>query len=422
MSSCEDEEEWVPEFKPQILENASSRGGKSFHYPSQVFIFKFKFYLGSLVLDGRGFVLGKKAQPKKKKGSAELIQTYLCTHRSLKKGKACNGTLQHNQTTDEWTIGNDHNHAGSREAERKVRFNVDLKKKVAENPTRSGGEIAMEVRQAHNVAGKKDGLCKQDSYRRKTNRLLNKGIPANPNDLEFILEEDFIPEEFLRKEIKEPGRRHLILSLPEMIDRARKAKRIAGDGTFHVVSFPAKQLLILSCFVKKGKCMKQVPVLFAIMSGKETTNYISVLKAFKEMLGETIMLEEVMLDFEPALWRAFDDVFGYLDIVIHGCYFHWKQAIMHHISICGLKKTYDNGSSNARILLKQLLALPILPEDQVKPIFAILKKNSLKVEEQNNMKKLFDYVQKQWIEARTFPPSKWSIFNIEFRTNNDLEG
>ena len=168
--------------------------------------------------------------------------------------------------------------------------------------------------------------------------------------------------------------------------------------------------------------MKQVPVLFALMSGKETTDYISVLKAFKEMLGETIMLEEVMLDFEPALWRAFDDVFGYLDIVIHGCYFHWKQAIMHHISIRGLKKTYDNGSSNARILLKQLLALPILPEDQVKPIFAILKKNSLKVEEQDNMKKLFDYVQKQWIEARTFPPSKWSIFNIEFRTNNDLEG
>ena len=55
---------------------------------------------------------------------------------------------------------------------------------------------------------------------------------------------------------------------------------------------------------------------------------------------------------------------------------------MHHISISGLKETYDNGSSNARILLKQLLTLPILPEYQVKSNFAILKKDSLEVEEQ----------------------------------------
>ena len=55
---------------------------------------------------------------------------------------------------------------------------------------------------------------------------------------------------------------------------------------------------------------------------------------------------------------------------------------MHHISISVLKKTYDNGSSNARILLKQLLTLPILPEGQVKSNFALLKEDSLEVEEQ----------------------------------------
>ena len=78
-----------------------------------------------------------------------------------------------------------------------------------------------------------------------------------------------------------------------------------------------------------------------------------------------------MLDFKPALCFGFEDVFGHLDILIYGCYFQWKQAIMHHISISGLNKTYDNGASNARILLKQLLTLPLLPEDQVKSNFAI---------------------------------------------------
>ena len=51
---------------------------------------------------------------------------------------------------------------------------------------------------------------------------------------------------------------------------------------------PNVQLLIFSCFVKKFKYIKQEPVLFAIMSGKEATDYIAVLKAFKEMLVDTI--------------------------------------------------------------------------------------------------------------------------------------
>ena len=81
---------------------------------------------------------------------------------------------------------------------------------------------------------------------------------------------------------------------------------------------PNVQLLILSCFVKKFKYIKQVPVLFAIMSGKETTGYIAVLKAFKEMLVDTIQLKKLMLTFKPALCIGFEDVFGHLDILIYG--------------------------------------------------------------------------------------------------------
>jgi len=48
------------------------------------------------------------------------------------------------------------------------------------------------------------------------------------------------------------------------------------DGTFRVVNKPWEQLFSIHAFVKSGDKIKQIPLVFAIMSGKSTDDYYEV--------------------------------------------------------------------------------------------------------------------------------------------------
>lgn len=45
----------------------------------------------------------------------------------------------------------------------------------------------------------------------------------------------------------------------------------------------------------------QVPFLFSLMSGKKTSDYNGVFRAVKDLLL-TVALQEVVMDYEMALW------------------------------------------------------------------------------------------------------------------------
>jgi hypothetical protein len=55
-----------------------------------------------------------------------------------------------------------------------------------------------------------------------------------------------------------------------------KAKIWYMDGTFRVVKDPFQQLFSIHTFVQSGDNMKQIPLVFVIMSGKCTEDYYQV--------------------------------------------------------------------------------------------------------------------------------------------------
>lgn len=71
--------------------------------------------------------------------------------------------------------------------------------------------------------------------------------------------------------------------------------------------------------------MKQVPLMFALMSGKGRHDYKYVLHGVMKILPTQPSVQEVIIDFKVSLWTALQEELP--NIFIQGCFFHWTQAV-----------------------------------------------------------------------------------------------
>ena len=77
-----------------------------------------------------------------------------------------------------------------------------------------------------------------------------------------------------------------------------------------------------------------------------------------------------MLDFELAAINAISSVFP--NASIKGCYFHFSKAIYKHIKGTPAEALYKD-NEEARILLKCLLSMAFVPEEDVIEVFEELQ-------------------------------------------------
>ena len=113
-------------------------------------------------------------------------------------------------------------------------------------------------------------LPKPEFIARAANRLCQKLRLDDPNNLDFDLEEDSVPEGFLQADIRVKDRRHF--AKDEQLYILCRAKTWYVDGTFKLVCHPFKQLLTINAFVRSGHHVKQVP----LMSGRKEKDYKKV--------------------------------------------------------------------------------------------------------------------------------------------------
>lgn len=195
--------------------------------------------------------------------------------------------------------------------------------------------------------------------------------PDDPAGLDFEIMMEHIPDDFLRGDVSVKERRHIIFASNHQLDLLSKAKTWYMDGTFRVVKAPFTQLWSINAFIVHEENVKQVPLVYALMSGKNKKDYrkvckhysgyiallyycfsmfiellilfphfhpiypmyLQVLKAVLDLLPTDIKVKTFVVDFEAALWRAIEELFP--EKRLQGCVFHWTQAVFRHVQEYG---------------------------------------------------------------------------------------
>lgn len=165
-------------------------------------------------------------------------------------------------------------------------------------------------------------LPRPEYIARVANRHRQKLRPKDPTDLSFQLDEDHIPDGFLRGDVTVRDRRHLMFATLEQLEHLARAKSwyMYVDGTFKLCRHPFTQLLSVNAFVRHDDHAKPIPLLFVLMSGRRKSDYRKVFRHLLEILPSAPAVQQVTLDFERAVWRALQDVIP--QAVLQGCVFH----------------------------------------------------------------------------------------------------
>ena len=141
-----------------------------------------------------------------------------------------------------------------------------------------------------------------------------------------------------------------------------------------------------------------------------------VLEEIKKILPCPPEVEDIVVDFEAAIWNAAKTLFP--ESHVHGCTFHWSQAIYRQVSSLGMSTAYKQHGAVYNYI-KQILALPYLPRRHIRPAFDELKEQADNAPE---MQEFVSYVERTWFESTVWAVENWCGYRRLVRTNNDTEG
>ena len=306
---------------------------------------------------------------------------------------------------------NDHNHQANPGVNLKTKLRVNILNKAKSDIFVPAAEIVENALVPYTTC---PGLPSLANLSRAAIRARQSIRPEDPVDLEFEINTEYIPENFLRGDIKVNDRRHLVFATNHMLNILSRAKIWYLDGTFKIVKAPFVQLFSIHAFVKSDSGIKQLPLVFVVMSGKRKKDYRKVLTVILEALPNPPLLKGAVMDFEISLWRAFPKV--YPGVKLQGCSFHWTQAVWRKIQLLGLQQQYMSDIST-HDFCRKLMALPFLPAEHIEHAF----RNLVEHVSSGTELELATYIDTTWISGN-WHPNDWCIFNQAVRTNNDVEG
>ena len=154
------------------------------------------------------------------------------------------------------------------------------------------------------------------------------------------------------------------------------------------------------------------------MTGRKEGLYTAGIQSLKDKVGN-LNPTTAMADFEQAIKNALVTVFP--DIDVHGCRFHFGQALIKKIKAVGLQSDYLNTPA-VKKWGKKYVALCTLPANLIPDELAKLQRETTNYPNRftkQKMKKFEAYFIKIWMRQKT--PECFSTFGLRHRTNNSVE-
>jgi len=338
-----------------------------------------------------------------------------CTKRSRQ--CLCKATVL--QRNAEFSVGaHQHCHEPEPGVATVAQVRADVVAKTTQNIYASAAVAVDEVFLAHQLDRQVEPLPTLPSQRnlaQTANRRRQHARPQHPQDMEFELDMAHIPDDYLIGDVSVRGKRHLVFATSNQLTLLASSKRWFLDGTFKLVKTPFTQLFGIHSFIRQGDSVKQVPLVFAIMTSRKKRDYAAVMQCVFDNLPDELKVQRVTLDFEAGLWHVLGVMMPW--VALRGCAFHWRQCIFRKIQALGLYTSYlhDEATHN---YCQLLMALPFLPAEHISAMFSYLENKAATPP----LVALTQYIASNWIASTVWPPEVWSVFMEPVRTNNDVEG
>ncbi|XP_066592929.1 uncharacterized protein [Prorops nasuta] len=242
-------------------------------------------------------------------------------------------------------------------------------------------------------------------------RLKNK--PKNPTTLAALpaLMMNYAPVMPIYKGTAQIGSEiAVIFSTDTLMDLLASSTEIFVDGTFSVLPSAPSISQLYSVHVCYKDMVLGITTMLILCSSRTSLMYSCMWDKILELIPQLkANLKYAMIDFEKAAINALQLKFP--DIKLHGCWFHYKQALLRKWVSLGLKNL-------AQDILLMATNLALAPASCFTDGIIIIEKEIMEVYGGNLMFLLFlKYLKTTWLPISTMV----SVYNHSHRTNNIAE-
>ena len=158
-------------------------------------------------------------------------------------------------------------------------------------------------------------------------------------------------------------------------------------------------------FVRSGENMKQVPLVFIVMSGKAKTDYRAV---YRILLDQLPTVPAVSIEYHSGFWgrNLAGTVPGIIRCATEGLCFSFYASCVAQESRTWYAEAY-NRKTRTYDFCCGLMAILFLPAAYIPSRFATIEATN----PPEQLSQLLRYFKQQWMPNSIFPISSWSIFS-----------